>query len=485
MKSQTEIRVRIAPSPTGKLHIGTARTALFNYLYARHCGGKFILRSEDTDPERSKKEFESEIMENLKWLGIDWDEGPDISGPYAPYRQTERIERQQKYLRQLLDENKAYWCFCATEELENEKKSAQEKGEISRYSGKCSNLSRDEAETRINKGERAVIRFRTPANEEVVFEDLIRGEIKFNTSALDDMIIATSLERPLYNFAVVIDDFEMGITDIIRGEDHISNTPKQILFLRALGLDIPRYGHLPLILGPDKTKMSKRHGAVGLEEYKEQGYLPEAMFNFFALLGWNPNTDEELLSKEEIIKRFEIGDIQKAGAIFNREKLDWMNGAYIRKLESEELLARTLPFWRRDLKKYDDARLVKILAIAKDRMRRLSDINELTEFFFSMPPYDREVLLWKDMKPEDAVSVLEKIYNGLTDLPVENFTAGKLDAYLSECAANFSNKGYVYWPLRTAITGLKASPPPVPIMEILGKEETLKRIEAAIKILRK
>jgi len=317
-----EIRVRIAPAPTGFLHIGLARTAFFNYLFAKKYQGIFILRIEDTDRERSKPEYEKDIMEGLKWLGIEWDEGPDIGGDYGPYRQSEKKEIYAKYLKKLLDENKAYHCFCSEEELEAQRQYQLSIGEAPRYSGKCASLPKEVVEKYLTEGKPWVLRFRIPGKK-IEFEDLIRGKVEFDTSLMGDTVIAKNLFTPLYNFACVIDDFEMQVSHVIRGEDHISNTPKQILLQEALGFPQPKYAHLPLILGPDRTKLSKRHGAISVSEYKREGYLPEALINFMAFLGWNPGGEREIYSLASLIKEFSLEAVQKSGAIFNIKRLDF------------------------------------------------------------------------------------------------------------------------------------------------------------------
>ena len=301
LKKSDTVRVRIAPSPTGPLHIGTARTALFNYLFARKNQGNFILRIEDTDLERSDPKWEKDVVENLKWLGILWDEGPDIGGKYKPYRQSERKDIYEKYIKKLYDEGYLYWCFCTKEELEAQREDQMARGEAPRYMGRCRNLSLKEQEKFRQEGRKGILRFKVP--EKIIkVNDLIRGKLEFNTSLLGDIAVAKDFSIPLYNFAVVIDDFEMKINYVIRGEDHISNIPKQVLFQEALGFPRPNYAHLPLILGPDRSKLSKRHGAVKVQDYKEDGYLPEALINFMALLGWNPGTKEEIFSLEELTK---------------------------------------------------------------------------------------------------------------------------------------------------------------------------------------
>lgn len=329
-----EVRTRFAPAPTGIFHIGNARTALFNYLFTKKYEGVFILRIEDTDIERSKPEYEKDIVESLKWLGIEWDEF---------YRQSERFPIYRKYLEKLLEENKAYYCFCSEEELEAQRQYQLSIGEPPRYSGKCANLSQEEVEKLRKAGKPAVIRFRVPSKK-IEFNDLIRGKLEFDTSLMGDIVIAKDLTTPLYNFACVVDDFEMKISQVIRGEEHISNTPKQILLQEALNFSSPQYAHLPMILAPDRTKLSKRHGAVGISEYRTEGYLPEAVVNFIAFLGWNPGTEREIYSLPSLIKEFSIERVQKGGAIFNIKRLDFLNSFYIRQRSVEKLTELCLPY---------------------------------------------------------------------------------------------------------------------------------------------
>jgi len=338
-----EVRVRIAPAPTGRLHIGTARTALFNYLFAKKNQGSFILRIEDTDPKRSKSEFEKNIMENLRWLGIEWNEGPDAEGDYGPYKQSQRREIYVKYLKKLLAQGDAYYCFCTKEELEVEREYQLSIGQPPKYSGKCVNLPKEVVKKHLAEGKPSVIRFKTPLKK-VEFDDSVRGHLEFDASLIGDMVIAKNLNYPLYNFTCAIDDYEMRISHVIRGEDHLSNTPKQILIQRVLGFSQPKYAHLPLILGPDRAKLSKRHGAISISEYKKQGFLPEAMINFIAFLGWHPGTERYIYSLPALIKEFSLERVQKSGAVFNLKRLDFLNGFYIRGKSIEKLAELCLPY---------------------------------------------------------------------------------------------------------------------------------------------
>lgn len=524
------VRVRMAPSPTGRLHIGTARTALFNYLFARRHGGSFVLRIEDTDPERSNPDFERDILEQLQWLGIQWDEGPLIESPksetrkpeteapgqayigaYGPYRQSERTASYRKCLTKLLAEGKAYWCFCSADELERERQQASREGRAPRYSGRCRRFSPAETAERLGRHESAIARFRTPGEGEVRFTDLVRGELVFDLRNFDDFSIAKDIETPLYNFAVVVDDYGMKISHVIRGEDHISNTPKQLLLIEALGFPRPVYAHLPLILGSDRSKMSKRHGAVGVGEYRERGYLPEALVNFLALLGWNPNTAEEVLSLSELERLFAIEGVQKSGAVFNQDKLDWLNGVYLRKLSDRELAERVLPFLIEaglvqpafvsvqappayggytPAEKYRAASgrevewitLEKIAALSKDRMKKLGDIRELAAFFFQEPSHERDLLRWQAMSDDEIKASLGTLKTWIVDMPAGDFASPEqLEGYLKErIEESQKERGSMLWPLRVALTGRRASPPPFAIMAILGKTITLERLDRAM-----
>jgi glutamyl-tRNA synthetase len=494
------IRVRIAPSPTGKLHIGTARTALFNLLFSRKRQGSFILRVEDTDKERSKKEFEKSIIDGLEWLGIIPDEMPN-KGDFGPYRQSERIDLYKKYLEKLLEEDKAYYCFCAKEELEKEREEQRKRGEAPRYSGKCSQLSREEAEKFKKEGKESVIRIRN-TGAEIKFNDLVRGEIEFDVSQMGDFIIAKNLEEPLYNFACVIDDEQMKISHVIRGEDHIANTPRQMLLQNILGFDHPQYGHLPLILGADKKKMSKRHGATSVLEYKEDGYLPKALINFMAFLGWNPGTEKEIYSLKNLIKDFSIKKVQKSGAVFNIEKLNSINSHYIRQKPLNELTDLCIPYLIKDnlIKENEDQfkiittgekiskeNLENIVSLYQKRLEKLSEISELVDFFFQEIDYQKELLKWKDLNIEETNTSLDESKEILSNISEDNFNKNHLAKVLLEKSKEFGNKldregdrGCLLWPLRVALTGKKNSAGPFEIAAILGKEKTIKRINQAL-----
>jgi len=466
------IRVRIAPSPTGSMHVGTARTALFNWLFAKKNNGVFILRIEDTDKERSKKEYEDSILSGLEWLGLDYAEGP--------IRQSERRDIYSKYIAKLLESEDAFYCDHSKEELDKEKEEQMSNKEAPRH--RCSYKSE------VRKG--GIIRFKNPGGK-TKFKDLVRGEIEFDADLLGDFSIAKDENTPLYNFAAAVDDHEMQISHVIRGEDHISNTPKQILMQQALGLKQPKYAHLPMILGTDKSKLSKRHGATSLMEYKEMGYLPGAMFNFLTFLGWNPGNNKEILTREEIVEQFSLEAVQKSGAIFNIDKLDWINGEYIRSLPTEKFIQLTRPylvniFGPGPAKIYDP----RIVALEQPRIRKLSEIGESTEFFFNDKlEYDAGLLIWKDMSDEEVRAMLEKLEKLLDEIPDNDYAKEKLEEIIMTRAEEWGrvkekvDRGRVLWPLRVALTGRKASPGPFEVAEILGKKKCLARVREAITFL--
>jgi glutamyl-tRNA synthetase len=444
----------MAPSPTGLFHIGTARSTLYNYLFARKNKGKFILRIEDSDLERSKKEYEDDIIKGIKWLGLDWDEGP--------FRQSARTEIYRKYVKKLLASDQAFYCDHSQEELEKEKREQIKKKEAPRHI--CN---------RKGKAKKGIIRFRAP-REKIVFNDLIRGKVEFEGDLLGDFSIAKDEKTPLYNLGVVVDDAEMKISHVIRGEDHISNTPKQILLYRALDLAIPEFAHLPLILSPDRSKMSKRHSSVSIRQYRAEGYLPSAMINFMALLGWNPGTEKEIFSLDELVKEFSLERIHKGGAVFDLDRLNWFNGQYIRQMNLDELTKKCLPYLPKDV---DLDYAQKVVALEQERMKKLSQISETTKFFFEDDlKYEPELLVWKKMAPKEVKANLELLEKKLSE--IENFDRETLENEIMPLAEKYG-KGELLWPLRVALTGQRASPGPFEVMEVLGKEKTLKRLKKA------
>jgi glutamyl-tRNA synthetase len=434
----TKVITRFPPSPTGYFHIGNARTALFNYLFAKNQNGEMVLRIENTDRERSKSEYEKDIMESLEWLKI-------LHNNKSVARASERTEVYKKYLKQLVDENKAYI-------------SKEEKGE------------RDE-----------VIRFRNP-NIRIKFTDLIRGEVEFDTTDLGDFVIAKSLNEPIYHLAVVVDDGEMEVTHVIRGEDHISNTPRQILILETLGFSRPIYAHLPLILGPDKAKLGSRHGAVSVNDYRKD-YLPEALVNYLALLGWNPGTDKEIFTIDELIDEFSLDKVQKGGAIFSTEKLDWINKQHLDKLSDEEFISRVGEYIPKELKNYSN--FAKALPLLRERVSKFCDVKTLVDdgefdFYIHEPEVGKERLIWKDEGPDTAKENLTKIISLIED--IQDFSHDSIKEMVQPFADE-KGRGSVLHPMRLALTGRDKSPDPFTVAGILGKEVTIKRLNKAIEIL--
>lgn len=526
-KNNEKVRVRIAPSPTGPFHIGTARTALFNYLFAKKNEGSFILRIEDTDKERSKKEWEEDIVNCLLWLGLAWDEGPNPKnieqeiGSFCPYHQSKRTEIYKKYLQELVNEGKAYYCFCSPEELEAKRQYFMSIGQPPRYDGKCRNLTQKELEENLKQGKPFVIRLKTP-EKKLSFEDIIHGKIEVDAALLGDFVLAKSFEEPLYNFACVIDDYEMKITHIIRGEDHIPNTPKQILIQEALGLPRPKYAHLPLILGPDRSKLSKRHGDVAFSQYIKKGFLPEAMLNFMAFLGWNPGDEREFFNLYQLIEEFSLERCQKSPAIFNIQKLIWINGHYIRKKPAKTLTRLCIPYLveagfikplyeatmklinnnhnHQSPEEIKDTYIVnetqekisfnyiqKIVEIYQERLKYLSEVTELVDFFFKKElSYPKELLFWKEAREQETLKALKLLKSLLSKIKKEEWHKEKLTEIILPAAERFNekNRGYLLWPLRVALSGKKASAGPFEIAEILGKEKTLERIEFAQNLIK-
>ncbi len=489
-KELKEIRVRIAPSPTGFFHFGTARTALFNYLFAKKNNGKFIVRIEDTDKERSKPEYEKDILDGLRWLGLNSDEDPVNGGKFGPYRQSERTDIYAKYLEKLLKENKAYYCFCRAEDLEEERKAMMESGIAPKYSGKCRNISHKESEDKVKQGAPSVIRFKMP-EEKIHFNDLIKGKIEMDLSLFGDQVIAKNIREPLYNFAVVVDDHEMKISHVIRGEDHLSNTPKQIPLQKALGFEHVIYAHLPLILNPDRSKMSKRFLDVSIKDYKDKGYLPSAMVNFMALIGWHPEaksgtSEKEIFNIKELISEFNLERVQKGGGIFSEEKLDWINSQFIKSMEDSHLLEelKLRGEISAENKFLDKDSILKIIKISKERMKKLSDFKDLAQFFFMLPSYDKNLLIWKKSNLAGAVVSLNKCLEVMESIKIDNFKKEIIEKELNVFADKMG-KGDIYWPLRVALSGKEFSPPPQEIMDIIGKEESIKRVKFAIEHIEK
>jgi nondiscriminating glutamyl-tRNA synthetase len=485
--SELPIRVRMAPSPTGPLHIGTARTSLYNFLFARHVGGTYVLRIEDTDLARSSVEQEQDIIDNLHWLGITWDEGPQVArgddiGPYAPYRQSERMELYAQEAQRLLESGAAYHCWCTPEELDAVRREQEARKEAPRYNGRCLRLTDAERAQFEAEGRKPAVRLHVPA-EVIRFDDLIRGEVEFDNALLGDFVIVRASGVPLYHFVVVIDDEKMGITHVIRGEDHLSNTPKHIALMRALGYREPRFGHIPLILNADRSKMSKRKSQTAITAYRQQGYLPETLVNFLAFLGWSPGTEEEIFTLDQLSQRFDLAHVHKAGAVFDADRLDYLNGVYIRSLTDEQLALRLRPFLPDAL---DDAAVLRVTPLIKERLVRLADATELTAFLVES---DEEIaamldvgsLVPKGRSPAEAARALAIAREVLSELTDGDFSADVLEARCRTAAESLGWKpGDFFRPLRAAVTGRSISPPLFGSMELLGRDRVLSRIDGAL-----
>ena len=476
-------RVRIAPSPTGGLHVGTARTALFNCAYALNVGGAFVLRIEDTDTNRSEKKWEQDILQGLEWLGIQWDEGVmsdgSQKGEYGPYRQSERREIYATFLQKLLRNNGAFYCWHTKQELQNEQRLQMQKKEPPRHL--CS--YRDSTTAPKGQSENGIIRLRNDAVDPIIFSDAIRGEVRFQPQLLGDFSIARSENDPLYNFAVVVDDHAMKITDVIRGEDHISNTPKQYLLQKALGIEHPQYAHVPLLLGTDRSKLSKRHGTTSINEYRTQGYIADALFNFLALLGWRPQGDQEIMSRQEIVELFSLQNVQTSPAIFDTTKLDWMNGVYIRNLSKQEFAVHALPYLnvpQKTLSQYSQEQIETILGLEQERIKTLQEIQEGISFMFELPEYEPSLLWYKESRGEQTQKVLRSLFDQLSLIPEHQWSTAALKALLTESAEKADNKGAIFHPVRVAVSGRRSSPPPFDIMSALGKQESIRRIQVAL-----
>lgn len=489
MEENDNIRVRLAPSPTGYFHIGSARAALFNYLFSKKAGGKFILRVEDTDKIRSESQYEKDIEESLLWLGLSWDEGPETDGKFGPYNQSKRTEIYKKYIKKLLDEKKAYYCYCTEEELEKERKAQEEKHQAPKYSGRCRNLNEAEIAKFKAEGRKPTVRFKIVQEEPVKFKDLVHGEMEFDPKLFGDFIIVKSNGQPIFILAGAIDDGEMQISHVIRGDDHLSNTPKQILLVEALDLSVPEYGHLPMILNTDRTKMSKRKNPVSVtRDYRDTGYLAEAMINFLVFLGWTPEKtdsplEKQIFSLEELINEFDISNVGKSPAIFDQKKLDFFNGYYIRQMDLGELAKRCLPYLIKvGLVEKENEMVLNAIGLVQERMKRLDEAPALTEFFFKEPKYDKELLIEKKSDAETTKKALEESLKVLTD--ENDFSRDSTEQLLRALATKINiDAGKILWSIRVALSGKPASPGVFELLAVLGKEKSLSRIKTAINML--
>ena len=471
------VRVRYAPSPTGYPHVGNIRTALFNWLFARHEGGKFIVRVEDTDVARTVEGAVDTILNSLRWLGMDWDEGP--------YYQSKRLELYHEAAERLVAQGDAYYCYCPSERLKEMRAEQQRRKQPPGYDRRCRNLTDEKRAQREAEGVALVVRFKTPLSGQTKFNDLIWGEVAFKHSTIDDFVLLKSDGYPTYHLANVVDDHLMEITHVLRAEEWLSSTPRHLLLYQALGFEPPQFAHLPMILGSDRAKLSKRHGAVSITEYREQGYLPETMVNFLALLGWSLDDKTELLSREELVRNFSLERVSRTAAVFNPDKLNWMNGVYIRSLTADRFYQAAEPYLMGDEAAAkavisNEGYVREILPLVQERARTLAEVVELTRFFFvDELEYDPALLIAKKMDRESTVQALEIAKQRLE--PSEAFDEESLEAILRPLAEELGLKtGQLFGVLRVAVTGLTAAPPLFQTMSVLGKERCLKRVETAL-----
>jgi len=478
------VRVRFAPSPTGRPHVGNIRTAMFNWLMARHHGGSLILRIEDTDVARRVAGAEEAIMDGLRWLGLDWDEGPDVGGDYGPYYQSQRLDLYQQAADRLVEQGDAYYCYCSPGRLEQMRQAQAARKQSFGYDRHCRDLSPQERARKEAEGIVPVVRFKVPLEGKTTFNDLIYGDLTFEHATIDDFVILKSDGYPTYHLASVVDDSAMKISHVIRAEEWISSTPRHLFIYRALGLEPPLYVHHPMILGPDRAKLSKRHGDVSIIDYREHGYLPETMFNFLALIGWSLDDKTELMTRQELIDCFSLDRIGKMGAIFNRDKLDWMNGVYIRGLSIDELTERVLPFLEKGLpeqvkRPLDIDYVRKMIPLIQERINTLAEAATYADFFFiDTPEYEASLLVGNKMTGETVLAALKAAEEKLSSL--ESFNHDLLEDTLRPLAEELGLKtGQLFGTLRTAVTGRTATPPLFETMAVLGKERCLKRIMVA------
>jgi len=534
-----EVRVRFAPSPTGELHIGGARTALFNWLFARHNKGKFILRIEDTDVVRSRENFSKSAMDNLRWLGLDWDEGPDKGGDYGPYFQSERLSIYQEYADRLIEEKKAYLCYCTQEELVESNRKMRANNELPRYDGRCRTLSSTQIKHLQQKGRLPSVRFKVPGKGITYVEDLLRGRVSFGNERMGDFIILKSNKTPAFNFANVVDDASMRITCVIRGDDHLSNTPRQILLYQALNLGNPQYAHIPMILGRDGAKLSKRHAATSVSSYQEKGYLPWALVNYLALLGWSTADSQQFFEKEELIEKFSLDKVGKSAAIFDSQKLEWMNGEYIRRMNRRDLIDK-FDGWSRYweaavqslstsftiaetfrlkeekranmLKKVgstpikmaeivqneqekqekrvnmlrqfreDPDKMAEIIPLVQPRIKTFPDIFEQADFFFDNNFNYDSAAVYKRLKKDYVPSLLKEIRKRVEQ--ISSFSEETLEGMARNLSKDLSlTTGQVFHPLRVSLTGKMKGPGLFELAVVLGKKEVLRRIDRTLGML--
>ena len=486
--SDVAMRVRFAPSPTGPFHIGGARSALFNWLLARKTGGKLILRIEDTDLERSSRESEENIKSALKWLGIDWDEGIDVGGEYGPYRQTERLPIYAEYTDRLLASGKAYRCYCTDQELDAERQKLMAEGQTPRYLGKCRHLTSADEAALLAEGRKPTVRFRVPENQDITFQDAVRGTVSFDSNGIGDYVIVKSDGIPVYNYAVVLDDALMKITHVVRAEEHLSNTPRQILLYQALGLPLPIFGHVSLILGKDRSKMSKRHGATSVEQYKALGYLPDALVNFLALLGWSPVGEQEIFSSAELIELFSLDHVAKNPAVFDIDKLNWINSQYLKRLDLDSLTEMALPHLRdaglidAELTAERKAWVTQVVGAVREYISFAAQIPEHAAVFFQ-----DEITMENDetadvLRDPDVPQVMEAFLNKLAAMdPVDG---EQVQAALKAVGKELKLGGKkVFMPVRVALTGKMHGPELIALIPLLGVARTTARIRRSLALV--
>ncbi|WP_046176529.1 glutamate--tRNA ligase [Domibacillus indicus] len=481
------VRVRYAPSPTGHLHIGNARTALFNYLYARNLGGTFVIRIEDTDQKRNIEGGEQSQLNYLKWLGVDWDEGPDVGGEYGPYRQSERNHLYKKYYDQLLSEGKAYKCYCTAEELEAEREAQQERNEIAGYSGKCRHLTADDQAALEAEGRRPSLRFLVPTGETLAFNDMVKGEVSFDSDGIGgDFVIVKQDGTPTYNFAVAVDDHLMKMTHVLRGDDHISNTPKQLLIYKALGFEPPVFGHMTLIVNENRKKLSKRDESIiqFIEQYKELGYLPEALLNFITLLGWSPKEEEEIYTKQQFIEQFDADRLSKSPAFFDKQKLLWMNNQYMKEESVERVAELARPHLvkagliEETLSPDQEEWVTNLIALYQEKMSYGAEIVELSALFFKDEvSYEEEA---KEVLSEEQVPEVLNVFAEKA-AALEPFQADGVKKAMKEVQKETGHKGKkLFMPIRAAVTGQTHGPDLPKAIELLGREKVIKRLKAIL-----
>ena len=481
------IRTRFAPSPTGYLHVGGLRTALYSYLFAKKNKGKFLLRIEDTDRERYVADGVANILKSLYWAEVVPDEGVVLEkeeitqkGKNGPYVQSERLDIYKKHAEQLLAGDHAYFCFCTPERLTQLREQQTAKKMPTGYDGHCLSVDPEEAKKRAASGERSVVRLKMPKSGETIFVDMIRGEVRFKNELVDDQVLMKSDGYPTYHFAVVVDDHLMEITHIIRGEEWISSVPKHLQIYKYFGWEVPQMAHLPLLLNPDKSKLSKRQGDVAVEDYMKKGYLPQALVNFVAFLGWNPGTEKELYTLEELVEDFDFSKVGKTGAVFNVDKLNWFNKQYLKNLSNKELV-KVAWSWLESPVSTDNKIIEQAIVLERERVNNLSELAEAANRIVTPPDYSADLLVWKKSNLEEVKNILPKLAEFMDTISVHDWNKEKLEEKIGEWVGqNGYSTGSVLWPMRAALSGQEKSPGPFEIAEVLGKEDVLNRLQSAV-----